>query len=450
MTNRATDVAIIGAGIIGIATAYYLKKADPGLDVTLIDLGQPMAFTSAQSGENYRNWWPHPLMKRFCDHSIYLMEAIAQGTDNRINMTRRGYVLATRSMNIDQLLAGFGEDANKDIRFHDAGAASTYAPADHEGWQTAPSGVDILSGESLIKKHYPCYGDDLRTLIHIRRAGQIDSQQMGQVMLEKFRQWGGLRIGARVTAIERKQRFILNLDDGAEKLQAAIIVNAAGPFLNNIAEMLGLDLPVSNVLQQKIAFEDVAGAIPRRLPFSVDLDKQVIDWGEEEKQLLAADPDHSWLTREMPGAVHCRPEGGEGGSWVKLGWAYNETPSQAVFEPRFDDYFPEVIVRGAARLIPSLKAYVEHLPRNRVHYGGYYTMTDENWPLIGPMGIEDAYMVGAMSGFGTMAACASGELCATWVGQGDLPDYAEQLSLQRYANTALMAQLTAQKDRGLL
>ena len=152
----------------------------------------------------------------------------------------------------------------------------------------------------------------------------------------------------------------------------------------------------------------------------------------------------------MPGAVHCRPDGGDDGSWVKLGWAYNKMPSQATLEPCLDDNFPEIVLRGAARLNPSLKKYFGRFPRNWSHYGGYYTMTHENWPLIGPMGVDGAFVIGAMSGFGTMAACASGELCADWVLEGNLPAYANQLSLQRYTNANLMAALNAQQDRGVL
>jgi len=37
-----------------------------------------------------------------------------------------------------------------------------------------------------------------------------------------------------------------------------------------------------------------------------------------------------------------------------------------------------------------------------VYYGGFYTMTEENWPLIGPMEVDDVFVVGALSGFGTM------------------------------------------------
>ncbi|MDB0014188.1 FAD-dependent oxidoreductase [Alphaproteobacteria bacterium] len=48
------QIAIIGTGIVGIATAYYLAKNHGLTDIVLIDRNQPMTFTSAQSGENYR------------------------------------------------------------------------------------------------------------------------------------------------------------------------------------------------------------------------------------------------------------------------------------------------------------------------------------------------------------------------------------------------------------
>ena len=48
-------------------------------------------------------------------------------------------------------------------------------------------------------------------------------------------------------------------------------------------------------------------------------------------------------------------------------------------------------------------------------------MTKENWPLIGPMRTKGAFVAGALSGFGTMAACATGALCAAWVQGAELP-----------------------------
>ena len=56
------EIAVIGAGFAGIATAYYLCTEYKKTSVLLIDSRQAMGFTSAQSGDNYRNWWPHPIM----------------------------------------------------------------------------------------------------------------------------------------------------------------------------------------------------------------------------------------------------------------------------------------------------------------------------------------------------------------------------------------------------
>jgi glycine/D-amino acid oxidase-like deaminating enzyme len=76
-----------------------------------------------------------------------------------------------------------------------------------------------------------------------------------------------------------------------------------------------------------------------------------------------------------------------------------------------------------------------------MHDGGYYvetkdteseTFREENPPLIGPMGVEGAYIVSACHG--VSAGCASGELCAAWVAGSKLPAYAEEFSLSRYGN----------------
>ena len=451
---RHCDVAIVGAGIVGIATAYYLKKLKPLISVVLIDSGQPMGLTSAQSGENYRNWWPHPVMTAFTDHSIDLMQALSLESDNLINMSRRGYVLSTRADDVDTLLSelesGYSQLAHNDIRVHSRGSGVNYKRPVSPIWEEAPSGVDVLRSQSLIRETFPSYDRSVKTVVHIRRAGAISAQQMGQLMLSRFKDSGGVRVSARVVGIEYSGGFVLCTDQTDTTIKAEKIVNAAGPFINDIARMLGTDLPVSNTLQQKIAFEDTSGAIPRQMPFSIDLDAQQIDWSSDERQLLAQSEEHYWLTQELPGAIHCRPDGGDKGNWVKLGWAFNSNSAEAKHEPALMESFPEIVLHGAARLNPSLKTYYGRLPRAMHHYGGYYTLTDENWPLIGSMDVAGSYVVGAMSGFGTMAACAAGDLCARVLLAEAVPEYAHALSPQRYSDADLMAEITALSQRGIL
>ncbi|AZO80588.1 MULTISPECIES: FAD-binding oxidoreductase [unclassified Bosea (in: a-proteobacteria)] len=456
MSERSTEVAVVGAGIVGIACAYYLVKQHGIANVVLIDPRDPMSLTSAQSGENYRNWWPHPVMTAYTDHSIDLMEAIARESSERINMTRRGYALVTRRSLpedlIEDLHRGYSASPDRPIRVHEAGSAGSYSPPVSAHWQKAPQGVDVLCDPDLIQATFPSWAKDIRTVLHIRRAGSISGQQLGQYMLEAIRTAGGKLIRGEVSAIEGTAPFALRVStaDGSFALRADRLVNAAGPFFADVAAMLGETLPVTCVFQQKISFEDREQAIPRDMPFTIDLDGQEIAWSEEEREILSEDAEAAKLLRPMPGGVHCRPDGAEDGKWIKLGWAYNERPADPHEEDPTDSQFPDSVIRAASRLHPKLEAYIGRLPRGAHHYGGYYAMTAENWPLIGPMKTPGAFMAGALSGFGTMAACSTGSVCAAWVAGGELPAYARPLSLARYDDTALMAELAALSSRGVL
>jgi glycine/D-amino acid oxidase-like deaminating enzyme len=61
-----------------------------------------------------------------------------------------------------------------------------------------------------------------------------------------------------------------------------------------------------------------------------------------------------------------------------------------------------------------------------------------------------AFVAGALSGYGTMCACATGALVSTWVLGGTLPDFARALSLARYDDKALMQDLLAAANTGVL
>ena len=367
-------------------------------------------------------------MTDFTNDSIDELDRLARESDNIFHMTRGGYCLATRKKEVDDLLAAM--------------------PADID--------VDVLTTGEKIRKRFPALSSDIRSVVHIRRGGDISGQQLGQYLLQEFNAGGGQRLRAEVTAITHNNQYQLAVttEAGPRTIDADIVVNAAGPFVDRVARMLGVDLPVKNVYQQKIAFQDHLGVIPRDMPFSIDLDAKRLNWTDEEREMLADDPELAWLTETLPGGTHCRPEGGAHGEWVKLGWAYNEQTSTAqedlANEPMIDASFPEIVIRGAASFLPAMAAYVSQPPPRFSHYGGYYTMTEENWPLIGPLDGRGAFVVGALSGFGSMAACAAGKLCADIVCGARLPTYAADLSLARLNNEELMSSLAATRNKGLL
>lgn len=452
------EIVIIGAGFVGIATAYYLCKKYKRNSIVLIDSRDPMSYTSAQSGDNYRNWWPSQMMTQFTNHSINLMHDIARESSNVLQMKQRGYALATRRDNIDDLLKTLQSNYKTSdglVRVHHNSTGNNYIKPHNDDWASQVDGVDVISNKDLIQNTFPAFSSQIEHVLHIRKAGDISGQQMGAYMLETIKPLGCRRLRGHVESIVKGDAYTLEVSTPNENLSlnADIIVNAAGPYVDDVAKMLGTDLPVENVFHQKIAFADTLHSVPRNQPFSIDIDQATLEWRDQDRAALEQDPSLSWLTKPIDGGIHCRPEGA--GNWIKLGWAYNRKPSQLgkhqvlMDDPMADPNFPEIVIRGAARLNPSLEPYINELPKGRVHYGGYYTMTKENWPLIGPLEQDGAFVVGALSGFGSMSSCAAGSVCADWVCGGKLPEYAHALSLSRYNAPELVARMS-ETDIGLL
>jgi glycine/D-amino acid oxidase-like deaminating enzyme len=97
MSPKQADVVICGAGIAGITAAYFLAVEQNIPNVVLVDERPPLTLTSDKSTEAYRNWWPGPdgAMVALMNRSIDLLEQLADASDNRFLLNRRGYVYAT-------------------------------------------------------------------------------------------------------------------------------------------------------------------------------------------------------------------------------------------------------------------------------------------------------------------------------------------------------------------
>jgi glycine/D-amino acid oxidase-like deaminating enzyme len=121
-------------------------------------------------------------------------------------------------------------------------------------------------------------------------------------------------------------------------------------------------------------------------------------------------------------------------------WGYHLPPVAPEFPIAFDPLLPDVVLRGLMRMIPGMKAYLHRLPRPRID-GGYYTRTRENMPLIGPLPVKGAYVIGALSGFGMMASSAAGELLAAHITGSPLPDFAPAFLLERYQDAEYLQEI---------
>ena len=211
----------------------------------------------------------------------------------------------------------------------------------------------------------------------------------------------------------------------------------------------GLELPIFCERHAKLAFHDHLGVVPREAPMLIWADPQRLAWSDDEREILAEDEATRPLLETMPAGAHLRPEGGGGSDIVLMLWAYDAHPVAPAWPPAFDPMFGDVVLRGLAAMVPGLAAYQQQARRPSID-GGYYVKTRENRLLAGPLAVEGAYIIGALSGYGLMAACGAAELLADHMTGAALPGYAGAFSPARYDDADYVARLAEWDDDGQL
>lgn len=450
--NQTAEVVICGCGITGVAAAYFLSRA--GItDIAIVDERPPLSLTSDRSTECYRNWWPDAAMLALMNRSIDLMEALADESGNVFRMNRRGYLYVTGT-------ESYIEDMEKNaqaisrlgagpIRVHTS-SSLYYQPPLPEEIYAGNLGADLLIGQDVIHRYFPYLTENAVAALHVRRAGWLSAQQLGMYLLEAARRRGVRFVSDRVTGVETTHGAVsrVRLASG-ECIDTPRFVNAAGPYLQAVGRMLDVELPVHTELHLKAAIRDSLGAVGRDAPLLIWNDPQRLPWEEEERQALEEDDETRWLTEWLPAGVHTRPEGGEGSQIILLLWEYRTKTMPPLWPPELDEQYPEVALRGLAAMLPRMREYFGKMPRPQLD-GGYYTRTRENRPLVGPMGVEGAYVLGAVSGYGIMSACGVGELLSAYITGAPLPDYAKEFALSRYEDPEYRKKLESWVDQGQL
>jgi len=458
MSSHTAEVVICGAGIAGIAAAYHLAVRRGVRGIVLVDERPPLSLTSDKSTECYRNWWPGPGndMVALMNRSIDLLEELARESGNAFRMNRRGYLFATADPAQVPVFVERAREAEArgvgPARIHRRGA-SDYRPAPADGFENQPTGVDVITDPALALRHFPYLAPDTLAVLHARRCGWFSGQQLGMYLLERAREAGVRLLEGRVERIDarggRVRSVRVSARGGEMTVATPRFVDAAGPFFAPVARLLGVEVPVFCERHAKVAFNDTLGAMPRSAPMTIWTDPVTLPWSDEERRDLAASAEHKRLVEEFPAGVHGRPEGAGESPVVLLIWTYDIEPVEPAFPIEFDASYGEICLRGMSRMVPALAGYLSRLPRVVVD-GGYYTKTRENRFLAGPLPIEGAYVLGALSGYGLMASNGAADLLADHITGRPLPAYAPAFLLSRYDDPAYRERLEQWGDSGQL
>jgi hypothetical protein len=358
-------------------------------------------------------------------------------------------------------------------------------------------GADVFTTPAAVAAAFPYLAPSTAAAMHTRNCGWlVSAHTMGMDMLDALRARRGARGEALTQVISGRvvggaagggggalAGVTVELPGGARvPVSCGAFVNATGPFLKSThAALLGGGaagagagaLPVASEVHSKVIFRDVLRAVPRDAPQVILADRVAPLWAPEELEHIAETAGRATADRAaavMGSGAHFRPYGGERSDALLLlweSWHHDVAPSEPPPDSA-DGYlekalYPEVALRGLARLVPALAAYFDETARARLAAqrgtsasrlpqpvapavdGGYYTKTQENVPLIGPAPgaggdgvLKNAFVCGAVSGYGIMAAHAAGELAAAHATGATLPSYAKDLSPLRYQDTEYM------------
>lgn len=436
-----TNVLICGAGIAGVSTAYQLAVRYGIKNIVIVDPLPPLTMTSDKSTECYRNWWPGPgdAMVQLMNRSIDLMEELHCEAPGRLPMHRYGYLFATADPNrVETMIANAREISRLGagpLRIHrNASDDPEYISVTEHDLTDAPDGADLFLDPALIRQYFPYITERTVALLHARRCGWFAAQQFGMYMLEQAIEHGVQHVKGGVESVEvagnKIKSICVRINGELQEIKTEKFVIAAGPLQKEVSRMIGVELPVACEVHLKVMFNDPKQTFPRSMGLLIWNDTVTLPWSDEEKAALAESEETRWLLHELPSGLHGRPEG-EGNMFL-LQWAYH---SLEAVEPRFpiplDLELPEVALRGMANVLPGLAAYFNQIPKPFVD-GGYYTRTPENRPLIGPLPVEGAYIIGGLGGFGMMVSCGASDLLAKHIADAPLPAYAPAFLLSRY------------------
>ena len=90
------------------------------------------------------------------------------------------------------------------------------------------------------------------------------------------------------------------------------------------------------------------------------MDPTQLEWSDDERRELARDEHTRRFTEMLPGGVHVRPVDLAYGDELYLIWTYETDARPYVWPPTFDPHYGDVVLRGCARMMPGLAAYVGH------------------------------------------------------------------------------------------
>lgn len=369
--KSASNVVIIGGGIIGSAIAFYLAKMGMK-EIVMLEKGQFIgAGATAKCAGGIRAQFSSEINIQMSLMSEILLEQFSDETGEDGIFDQCGYLfLISTEKHEDTFRRSLALQQANDV------PVEWLTPDDIRDFAPDVLLDDIIGGTFCSKDGI---GDP-----HVFTYGYANAARKLGVSIE---------LETEVTEIIVDGGKIKSVVTNKGNIDCPIVINAAGPYAANIGRMVGVELPIEPI----------------------------------KRQISTTSP-LSWLTENFPmvvdvssGLYFHRESGG-----LLLGWADPET------KPGFDesldpDYTDEIIMKAIERVPLLEEAGIAS------SWAGLYSVTPDHKAIMGKTpGVEGFIVAAGFSGHGFMHGPAAGKLIAEMLIDGKSSIDLGPLSLERF------------------
>ena len=355
------EAVVIGGGIVGTATAFWLAKA--GLDVILVEMRDGLStLTTPASAECFRAQFAEPAMAALAIPSIKMFEnfdKVIGIPGYRISIKQQGYLFLTDD---PSTVTDLQENVAQQHRL-------------------GITDAEYLEQNEILAR-FPFISPAVLAATFRQRDGWLSCHETTQGFVKGCN--ARFFINTRATGIQTDDKGIYGVQTQRGIIETRVVINAAGPFAGEIGRMVGLDLPLEPVRRQKVYIR-TSVKIPQTAPFTVDVDNN----------------------------CYWRPEPGG----VIIGWVDSDEPVSPPSEKVHTDWeFPAMALEKVKRLTPFFKAVAKAVRQPDMNASaGHYVYTPDDQPLIGPVPEVPGFYVNCGYWAGVMLSPEAGKRIADLV-----------------------------------
>ena len=356
---KTADVLIIGGGCHGASLAFHL--AQKGVKATVLERKTIASGATGRSSGLVRMHYDLELESRLAWESFKYFYNWREMVGGACGFERTGFIQIVDEKSVEQL--------KENVEMHQQIGISSFLI----------TAADVKRLAPYMKN------DDFEFAAYEPESGHADAYSVTNQFLIQARAKGAkLMQGCEVTAIHVSGGKVSGVSTNQGEFSAPVIVNAAGPWAAPVAQMVGLEIPVTTWRHDTMFI--------KRPPMIGPSHPTVIDNNNE---------------------MYFRPETG-GLTLVGLedGNPIGESPDS--FTDKSQAGFVERAIERICQRIPMMEQGAVHS-----HHGGYDGLTPDQRAIVGPAGPEGFYLQCGMSGTGFKIAPAIGACMAELIVDGE-------------------------------